>query len=190
MSLLDQIEQRTFDAVGLHYDPAWRAAQQRLERRILSANSIILFGGHLDLLLDALRFFRLRDALAEALRRGTSWWRCRPARWCCASGSSSTTTSPPSAATSSSTTAASRWSATSSCSPTAPSGSRPTTPTTSSYLARRFRHHACVGLNQRSFLLFELRPHQAASVGADDSVIVFDPSGRKLSYHRGEIIRM
>ena len=55
-------------------------------------------------------------------------------------------------------------------------------------LARRFRHHACVGLNQRSFLLFELDPRRATSFGKDDCVIVFDPEGRKLSYHRGETI--
>ena len=56
------------------------------------------------------------------------------------------------------------------------------------YLARRFRHHVCVGLNQRSFLLFELEPRRAFSFGKDDAVIVFDPEGRKISYHRGEQI--
>src|SRR4029079_8073819 len=58
------------------------------------------------------------------------------------------------------------------------------------YLARRFRHHMCVGLHQRSFLLFELDPRRATSFGHDDAVIVFDPGGRKLSYHRGESIRV
>ncbi len=56
------------------------------------------------------------------------------------------------------------------------------------YLARRFRHHVCVGLNQRSYLLFELDARRATSVGEDDGVYVFDPEGRKLCYRKGEAI--
>ncbi|MDC0716732.1 Type 1 glutamine amidotransferase-like domain-containing protein [Nannocystis bainbridge] len=190
VNLLDQIEQRTFDAVGLQYDPAWRAAQERLERRILSANSIILFGGHLDLLLDALRFFRLRNVLAEALRRGTQLVAMSAGAMVLCErviiyddfatkrrdfqlydrGLALVRDIQ--------------------LFPHCTERIQTDDPDNLAYLARRFRHHACVGLNQRSFLLFELGPHRAASVGADDCVMVFDPSGRKLSYHRGEVIRM
>src|SRR4029079_3826126 len=58
------------------------------------------------------------------------------------------------------------------------------------YLAHRFRHHACVGLNQRSFLLLELDPRRATSIGDQDSVYVFDPEGRKIGYRKGEEIRV
>jgi hypothetical protein len=58
------------------------------------------------------------------------------------------------------------------------------------YLARRFRHHLCVGLNQRSFLLLEYGPTRATSLGADDGVYVFDHGGRKNCYRRGEALSL
>ena len=39
-------------------------------------------------------------------------------------------------------------------------------------------------------MLFELDPRRATSFGTDDCVIVFDPEGRKISYHHGETIGM
>ena len=54
------------------------------------------------------------------------------------------------------------------------------------YLARRFRHQVCVGLNQRSFLLLELAPRRATSAGAEDGVYVFGPDGQKRCYRAGE----
>jgi hypothetical protein len=45
--------------------------RQRLEQRILSANTIVLFGGRLDLLLDALRLLSpARRAGGGAAARG------------------------------------------------------------------------------------------------------------------------
>lgn len=190
VDLLDEIEQRVFDAAGLAYDPAWRAAQQRLEQRILSANTIVLFGGHLDLLLDALRFFRLRDALAEALRRGAQlvamsagamvlcerviiyddFAKTRRDFQLYDRGLSLVRDIQ--------------------LFPHCTERIQTDDPDNLAYLARRFRHHVCVGLNQRSFLLFELEPRRAVSFGHEDAVIVFDPEGRKISYHRGETIRV
>jgi peptidase E len=188
VDLLDEVEQRVFDAAGLAYDPAWRAAQQRLEQRILSANTIMLFGGHLDLLLDALRFFRLRDALAEALRRGAQivamsagamvlcerviiyddFAKTRRDFQLYDRGLALVRDIQ--------------------LFPHCTERIQTDDPDNLAYLARRFRHHVCVGLNQRSFLLFELEPRRAFSFGKDDAVIVFDPEGRKISYHRGEQI--
>ncbi len=54
------------------------------------------------------------------------------------------------------------------------------------YLARRFRHQVCVGLNQRSFLLLELGPTKATSRGTEDGAYVFDLEGRKVCYRSGE----
>ena len=190
VGLLDEIEQRAFDAAGLAYDPAWRAAQGRLERRILAANSIILFGGHLDLLLDALRFFRLRDALGEALRRGTQIVAMSAGAMVLCErviiyddhatkrrdfqlydrGLALVRDIQ--------------------LFPHCMERIQTDDPDNLAYLARRFRHHACVGLNQRSFLLFELDPRRARSFGGQDCVFVFDPEGRKISYHKGEAIRV
>lgn len=188
VDLLDEIEQRVFDGVGLAYDPAWRAARERLERRILEANAIILFGGHLDLLLDALRFFRLREALAEALRRGTTLVAMSAGAMVLCErviiyddfatrrrdfqlydrGLALVRDIQ--------------------LFPHCMERIQTDDPDNLAYLARRFRHHACVGLNQRSFLLFEPGAHRATSVGEGDCVFVFDPEGRKLSYHKGEAI--
>ncbi|MEW6283107.1 MAG: hypothetical protein AB1758_31125, partial [Candidatus Eremiobacterota bacterium] len=49
-----------------------------------------------------------------------------------------------------------------------------------SYLAYRFQHRLCVGMNKDSFLLLE--GDLATSVGKRDGVYVFDPSGEKVRY--------
>ena len=190
VDLLDEIEQRVFDAAGLAYDPAWRAAQARLEQRILSANSIVLFGGQLDLLLDALRFFRLRDALAEALRRGTQLVAMSAGAMVLCER---VIVYDDMAATRRDFQLYDRGLALVrdiQLFPHCTERIQTDDPDNLAYLARRFRHHACVGLNQRSFLLFELDPRRATSFGAQDCVIVFDPEGRKLSYHEGEVIQV
>lgn len=190
VDLLDEIEQRTFDAAGLAYEPAWRAAQQRLEQRILEANSIILFGGQLDLLLDALRFFRLRDALAEALRRGTQLVAMSAGAMVLCER---VIIYNDLAATRRDFQLYDRGLSLVrdiQLFPHCTERIQTDDPDNLAYLARRFRHHACVGLNQRSFLLFELDPRRATSFGGDDCVYVFDPEGRKISYHQGETIRV
>lgn len=190
VDLLDEIEQRAFDASGLAYHPAWRAAQARLERRILDANTIVLFGGKLDRLLDALRFFRLRDVLAEALRRGTQIVAMSAGAMVLCER---VIIYDDHAATRRDFQLYDRGLALVrdiQLFPHCTERIQTDDPDNLAYLARRFRHHACVGLNQRSFLLFEPGPRRATSIGDDDCVVVFDPEGRKLSYHRGETIRV
>jgi hypothetical protein len=190
VGLLDEIEQRAFDAAGLAYDPAWRAAQARLERRILEANSIIMFGGHLDLLLDALRFFRLRDALGEALRRGTQIVAMSAGAMVLCER---VIIYDDHATTRRDFQLYDRGLALVrdiQLFPHCMERIQTDDSDNLAYLAHRFRHHACVGLNQRSFLLFELDPRRARSFGSGDCVFVFDPEGRKISYHKGETIRV
>jgi peptidase E len=190
VELLDEIEQRAFDASGLAYHPAWRAAQARLERRILSANTIMLFGGRLDRLLDALRFFRLRDALGEALRRGAQIVAMSAGAMVLCER---VIIYDDLAATRRDFQLYDRGLALVrdiQLFPHCTERIQTDDPDNLAYLARRFRHHACVGLNQRSFLLFEPGPRRATSVGEDDCVVVFDPEGRKLSYHQGEVVKV
>ncbi len=55
------------------------------------------------------------------------------------------------------------------------------------YLAHRFGERKCVGLNEGSYLLLEpSEHHKARSLGSDDGVYVFDRSGEKRRYDRGE----
>jgi peptidase E len=188
VGLLQEIEQRAFDASGLAYDPAWRAAQARLEQRILAANTIMLFGGRLDRLLDALRFFRLRDALGEALRRGVQIVAMSAGAMVLCER---VIVYDDMAATRRDFQLYDRGLALVrdvQLFPHCTERIQTDDPDNLAYLARRFRHHACVGLNQRSFLLFEPGLRRATSIGEEDCVVVFDPEGRKLSYHRGESI--
>jgi peptidase E len=188
VDLLREVEQRAFDAAGVAYDPAWRAARGRLEERILSANSILLFGGRLDLLLDALRFFRLRDALAEALRRGAQIVAMSAGAMALCER---VIVYDDLAATRRDFQLYDRGLALVrdlQLFPHCMERIQTDDPDNLAYLARRFRHHVCVGLNQRSFLLLELDPLRATSFGDEDGVYVFDPEGRKLCYRKGETI--
>lgn len=188
VTLLDDVEQRAFDGEGLTYDEAWRAARDRLEQRILAANTIMLFGGRLDRLLDGLRLFRLRDALAEALRRGTQVIAMSAGAMVLCER---VIIYDDFAATRRDFQLFDRGLALVrdiQLFPHCTERIQTDDPDNLAYLARRFRHHACVGLNQRSFLLVEPGARRATSVGGEDSVVVFDPAGRKLSYHRGESI--
>jgi len=150
----------------------------------------VLFGGRLDLLLDALRLFRLRDALAEALRRG--------AQIVAMSAGAMVLCERVIIYDDMATTRRDFQLYDRGLSlvrdvqlfPHCTERIQTEDPDNLAYLARRFRHHACVGLNQRSFLLFEPGPRRATSVGEGDSVFVFDPAGRKIGYSRGETIRV
>jgi hypothetical protein len=188
IGLLREVEQRAFDTAGLAYDPAWRAARGRLEERILQANAILLFGGRLDLLLDALRFFRLRDVLAEALRRGAQIVAMSAGAMVLCER---VIVYDDLAVTRRDFQLYDRGLALvrdlqlfPHCMERIQTDDRDNL----AYLARRFRHHVCVGLNQRSFLLLELDPRRATSFGDGDGVYVFDPEGRKICYRKGETI--
>ena len=59
---------------GVMQNPLYRELKGRLEERILSANSIFIFGGFVAVLYNRLNFFKLKGALVEALRRGTNFY--------------------------------------------------------------------------------------------------------------------
>jgi peptidase E len=188
VDLLREVEQRAFDAAGLAYDPAWREARERLERRILSASTLLFFGGRLDLLLDALRFFRLRDALSEALRRGAQIVAMSAGAMVLCER---VIIYDDHAATRRDFQLYDRGLGLVQdvqLFPHCMERIQTDDPDNLAYLARRFRHHVCVGLNQRSYLLFELDARRATSVGEEDGVYVFDPEGRKVCYRKGETI--
>lgn len=175
-------------ASGAVYVPGYAEARARLERRILEANVIILFGGNLDQALGAMRFFRLGDALAEALRRGAvvvgssagamllcervivyddfAHERREFQLWERGLGVVRTLQLFPHCMERIQTDDSDNL----------------------AYLARRFSHRVCVGLNEESFLFVDLASGRATSVGDEDAVYVFDPRGAKRAYRRGEEI--
>jgi hypothetical protein len=186
--LLRELDERLLDGAGMPYQPAWREARARLEERILTSHAVVLLGGNLDALLSALRFFRLRDALAEALRRGTNvvamsagalvlcervivyddFARDRSEFQLYDRGLGLVRDIQ--------------------VFPHCMDRIQTDDPDNLAYLAHRFRHHTCVGLNQGSFLHLETTPPQARSWGQRDGVHVFGLSGRKRRYVGGESI--
>lgn len=186
VDLLREIEQRAFDSAGMTYHPIWRAARERLEQRILSANAILLFGGRLDLLLDGLRFFRLREPMAEALRRGTTFVAMSAGAMVLCERVIIYNDNAETRRDFQLYDRGLELVRDIQMFPHCMERIQTDDSDNLAYLARRFRHHVCVGLNQRSFLLLETSPRRATSEGSEDGVYVFDPEGRKTCYPKGE----
>ena len=187
-ALLGEIERRAFDGAGVAYHPAWRAAHARLEQRILSASSILFFGGRLDLLLDGLRFLRLREPLAEALRRGAQIVAMSAGAMVLCERIIVYDDFAETPRDFQLYDRGLELVRDLQLFPHCMERIQTDDADNLAYLARRFRHHGCVGLNQRSFLLLELSPRRATSQGTDDGVYVFGPDGNKRCYRAGEAV--
>ena len=61
-------------AAGLEFDPLWHTLREKLVDQILGASLMALPGGSPSRLLVGFRFFRLEGVLTEALRRGTCFF--------------------------------------------------------------------------------------------------------------------
>lgn len=174
-------------AAGCEFDPLWQELRAGLVQRILDASCIVLPGGSPSRLLVGFRFFQLEGVLVEALRRGTSVF-----------------------GTSAGAMAFGRRVVVFNdranpreefqllenglrvveglqIFPHCTDRVQTDDPANLAYLAARFRHRACVGLNQGSVL--ELTPAggrwRARSIGEED-VVVFGPLGEKRRYGAGE----
>ena len=188
VQLLTDLEEQFAEDTGLAYDPLWIETRQQLSECILSANSIFLFGGNLGVLHRCLTFFRLRQPLLEALRRGTTFYTVSAGSLMCCEriiiyndfeqerefqlydrgfGLIRELQLFPH------------------CMDRIQTDDRDNL----TYLSHRFRHRVCVGLNQESFLQVEFSPEvRAASLGTRDGVYVFDRQGNKARYNAGEVI--
>ncbi|MFZ5481750.1 MAG: Type 1 glutamine amidotransferase-like domain-containing protein [Myxococcota bacterium] len=192
LDALEEAEEMLPARTGLRFDPLWREERAKLEARILEADAIVIPGGEPADLLAPLRFFDLRPALRETLRRGASFFTvsagslvmCErmivyddyssdPARrefrlWDRGLGLVGGLQ----------------------VLPHCMDRIHTDDPDNLAYLSRRFASHLCVGLNEESFLLVEPGTPRAVSVGEHDGVYVFGPDGVKWKYHRGETIPM
>ncbi|MBI4871000.1 MAG: Type 1 glutamine amidotransferase-like domain-containing protein [Candidatus Riflebacteria bacterium] len=178
--------------------PHFIRIRDRLRQRILSANSIFLFGGNVAVLLNRLQFFRLTDVFHEALWRGTNFYSVSAGSMVLADkvivyddfwgdgqeqprkefeyfdhGVGLVTKL--------------------ALFPHCLDRIQTDDPDNLSYLAHRFSSGLCVGLNQESFLLAETCRDEASgqvrerfvSLGTEDGVYVFDHSGAKRCYSGG-----
>lgn len=190
MAALTEAEEQLLSRTGLRHDPQWQAERAQLERRVLDADAILLFGGSPLQLLDALRFFDLRPAFLETLRRGATLV----------------------ATSAGALVLGERIVVFDDRNPDPRSrhfqlldrglglvggvqvfphcNDRIHTddPDNLAYLARRFGDRVCVGLNEESYLLVDLAASSATSVGRRDGVVVFRADGIKHRYDANERI--
>jgi hypothetical protein len=192
VQLLHDLDLEYVTSTGLHFHPAWIAHREELTRRILSSNSILIFGGHLGGLHRCLNFFRLGEVLSEALRRGTSFYTVSAGSLICCErvivfndfdsdfgerrefqlfdrGFGLVKSLQ--------------------LFPHCMDRIQTDDPDNLAYLSLRFRNRTCVGLNQGSILETVYAPEQrCSSVGKADGVYVFNAAGQKLCYSAGQTI--
>ncbi len=187
---LEEAEAMLAARTGLRLDPLWRKLQAVLNAKILQADALFLPGGDPDVLLGALRFFDLKPALQETLRRGATFfsisagtlvlgermviydnYSADPARrdfrlYDRGLGLIGGLQILPHCMDRIHTDDADNL----------------------AYLARRFSTHVCVGLNEESFLLVEPGKPAATSIGLHDGVYVFGPGGVKQRFDQGQAV--
>ena len=188
VELLSDLDQQFVDGTGLHQNENWQELRHGLEQRILSANSMMIFGGNLRTLHRCCVFFRLREVLMEALRRGTSFFTVSAGSLILceriiiyddfASGREFQLYDRGFGLVRHL-----------QLFPHCMDRIQTDDSDNLAYLAYRFQNRTCVGLNQESFLLMQAQPElRCTSVGDQDGVYVFDNRGEKRCYRKGEDI--
>jgi len=74
LGICHEIDDAYFKASGVLQHPLYEQIRKTLAQRILSANSIFIFGGHIAVLYNRLNFFRLKDVFQEALDNGSNFY--------------------------------------------------------------------------------------------------------------------
>ena len=184
---------------GVMQNPLYRELKRRLEERLLSANSIFIFGGFVAVLYNRLNFFKLKGALVEALRRGTNFYTVSAGTGVLCNSIILYNDY-----------AEDRHVASDfeffengfglvtevQVFPHCMDRIKTDDPDNLAYLAHRFQASCCVGMNQESYLLMETvseagqKRERFTSVGEKDGVYVFDRFGRKVLKKMGEEVAL
>lgn len=180
---------------GVTQNPVYKEIRRRLQDRILSANSVFIFGGHVAVLYNRLNFFKLKDAFVEALKRGTNFYTVSAGTGVLcnsiilyddfANGKPMVSDFEFFDNGFGIVTQVQVF-------PHCMDRIKTEDPDNLAYLAHRFQSSCCVGMNQESYLLMETklkggqRKEHFTSVGEKDSVYVFDSRGRKVVKRFGE----
>jgi peptidase E len=190
LQALDDAERMLPARTGLRFDPLWQREQKILADRVLEADALLLLGGDPGELLAPLRFFDLRPALAETLRRGATFFSISAGSLvlCERMVIYDDFSSDPSRREFRLFDRGLGLVGGLQVLPHCMDRIHTDDPDNLAYLARRFSTHVCVGLNEESFLLVEPGEARARSVGEKDGVYVFGPDGLKWRYHQGELI--
>ncbi|PIQ28723.1 hypothetical protein COW36_11845 [bacterium (Candidatus Blackallbacteria) CG17_big_fil_post_rev_8_21_14_2_50_48_46] len=198
LKVCHEIDEYFFSTSRVAEDPLYQALKRQLEERILSANSIFIFGGHIAVLWNRLNFFKLKNAFVEALERGANFYTVSAGSLCLCEYLVVFDDN------------SNEWTGSSrmydfelfdhgfglvtkvQLFPHCKDYIFMEDPDTIAYTAARFNRSVCVGLDQNSFLLMETyRDGQSeyerfSSVGKDEGLYVFKPSGEVKVKHRGD----
>ncbi len=188
--LITDLDQQFREGVGLSYNASWQELRENLARTLLSAGTVLIFGGNLEALHRCLTFFDLRSAFVEALRRGTTYITVSAGSLLLceriiiyddfAQGKEFHLFDRGFGLVRSL-----------QIFPHCDDRIQVDDPDNLAYLAHRFGERRCVGLNEGSYLLLEQDDeHKAVSLGQEDGVYVFDRSGDKRRYDRGETLTL
>lgn len=192
VELIADLDQQFVDGTGLHHHGLWRRLREDLEARILSSNSIFIFGGQVGLLIRCVAFFRLREVLMEALRRGTCIYTVSAGSVLLCERMIVYNDFDSDFGPRSEFQLLDRGLGLVrhlQVFPHCMDRIQTDDPDNLCYLAHRFQNRTCVGLNKDSFLLLEAEPElRCTSIGRRDGVYVFDSHGRKRRYDHGERI--
>lgn len=192
-----EIDDYFFKKSRVEENSLYQEQKKMFEERILSANSIFIFGGHVAVLMNRLNFYKLKDAFRKALARGTNFFTVSAGSdvlcdkiilygWVDLEhpdpmrdfeyfdkgfGLIQKLT----------------------LFPHCLDRIKTDDPDTLSYLAHRFHGSICVGLDQLSFLKLETYKdfsgkiyERYVSVGKEEGVYVFDKSGKRIVKSYGE----
>ena len=196
-----EIDDYFFKKSQVAEDPIYKKIKKKLEERILSANSIFIFGGHVAVLFNRLNFFKLKGAFLRALASGTNFYTV-------SAGSDVLCDK----------IILYGWIDMDNMDPNADfeffdngfglitkltlfphchDRIKHDDPDSLTYLAYRWKSHMCVGLDQHSFLKLETYLDERGkmyeryvSIGKDEGVYVFDKSGKKIILNYGEELDM
>lgn len=188
--LLTDLDRQFREGVGLAYHGHWLELRSRLEKVLLGASTVIIFGGHLEALHRCLNFFDLRSVFVEALRRGTTFITVSAGSLILceriiiyddfAEGKEFHLFDRGFGMVHSL-----------QIFPHCNDRIQVDDPNNLAYLAHRFGERKCVGLNEGSYLLLESSEHdKARSLGSEDGVYVFDRSGEKRRYDQGAVLSL
>jgi peptidase E len=189
---LAEAESALAERTGLRFDPLWARRRAEMEQLLLDADAIVIPGGEPGPLLGSLRFFDLRPALAETLRRGASFFSISAGSLVLGERIIVYDDFSPHAARREFRLYDRGLGLVGGLQLLPHCDDRIQTEDSDNlaYLSRRFSSHLCAGLNAESFLLAEPGRGLAHSIGEHDGVYVFGPDGVKWRYHRGEQIPM
>lgn len=186
LNALTFAQEQLLARTGLRVDPAWNEQRRQLEERILWADTILFFGGSPEKLLAPLRFFDLRAALLETLRRGATL---------IASSAGALVLCDRVVVYDQFSRQQHRdfqvidrglgLVAGLQVLPHCMDRIQTDDADNLAYLARRFSKRLSVGLNRESYLLLEPGGPRATAVGEHDGVYVFGPDGQKVRYSAG-----